>query len=272
MSGVYLHGNAIILSIPLIDVEGAPIVGVTGISYRLFDQTGAIIYSNTADSAVLASSGSWLFVSGETASLSIDPTYNTLAAGETQGMRLVELICTTPGGTRACRVSYLIEAGDVLVVGVNSHQALIAAEFQSLLIPGLTGWAGATVRARTTAMMEAYRRIGRLHFPEVSGYGQDSYFYADSTPRKLNDLTPTEYMLLSEKLRSALAQAQVIEANHILSGGEAGIQRATELLAEKTGESSMSYRPGRPLILALCNEAMRALTGHISYSVNMGRA
>jgi hypothetical protein len=277
---VYATGAAVQLTVPLQDASGNAYT-VNTVLYRVTDENGVELVASTT----LAG-----FNAGDVeAVITIPAEDNTLAAGVARGLRSVELVCAMDGGSVNLRVAYAIEAGDPLVVGVNSFMTYAMAEFVALGLPNIDNWNAADERSRMAALMDARSHIVQLSFTPLNSnvnWGQDSLnfipegtyptdYVGDSNmflfSGNLDLLRPNQFASLPTRFVDALRRAQLVEADFILSGGSIEQKRRDGLIQDNIGESRQMFRQSSPLQLPVCRRALDYLSYFVTFAKRIGR-
>lgn len=254
----YVAGLNLTFEIPLIDAAGNS-VDATAVSYKVVDSNDTVLVPDT----VLAG-----YVAGTDASVTVSAAANTLPNGELKGAREIVLTCTTPTGQALVSFVYILESvSGSLVRGVNSIVNLAGAEMIVSTLTEVTGWTSATKEQRTNALLEAYRRLSLLR---LTLFDNDDDSANGAYPRvypiygainTLDDLSSTEILSLDPKLLKALSQAQVVEADVILSGDPLEARRRDGLVLETIGEVKQMFRGSKPLETPVSRRALKFL-GH----------
>jgi hypothetical protein len=276
----YLTGNPVQVVVPIQDKDGNSL-SATSVQYRVTDESGAELVTQVALSG---------FLSGDIAAIVTVPAdKNTLANGAVRSLRVVELFCLVDGNTISVKFVYVVEAKEVLQVGVNSFQTYAQAQFTALSIPNILGWAAATEQDRVAALIDARQKICQLNFSQLNSninYGQDSLnFVAEGSfstqyvskngmfmfAGNLTLLTPDQFAKLPDRFKSALYLAQVAEADIILGGDPVEQKRREGLVMEAVGESKQGFRPGKPLQLPVSRRALSYLSFFVTFSKRVGR-
>lgn len=186
-------------------------------------------------------------------------------------MRTVDFKLTlADGNTVARKVVYALEPTDLLITGLNSFQTYPEAELVALDMPGLDGWNATTEAERIAALVEARLRLTRLQYRDASR-GQ-SYLSEEILVGDLSLVPPREFASLSNRLRAALAKAQVAEADFLLGGDPEAERRRSGLTHETVGESSQTWRASKPLDLPVSKKSLSYLAGFINLTRSIGRA
>lgn len=277
---VFSAGTPVTLSIPMADVNGNKVM-VSTVRFRVIDQTGAEIAPPTA--LLNFNAGD------DVAIIAIAAAENTLAADVKQALRSVELTCVTGPelNTWQTRVSYVISVLDPLVAGANSFMTYGQAEFMSVFVPNIDSWNASDQRARVAALIDAREHICQLSFTPLNSsvnWGQNSLNYIPEGSRSTNYvggmlspggdlglLTPDQYSQLPQRFTEALMKAQLVEADSILGGDSIERKRRDGLVQDVVGESSQTYRQGKPLDMPVSKRALRYLSLYITYAKRIGR-
>ncbi|MPQ56298.1 hypothetical protein [Duganella sp. FT27W] len=276
---VFSAGTPVTLAVPLVDYVGNQ-VDVARVEYRVTDQEGIEIVPLTQLTDFVAGS--------DVATVSIAPLGNTLKAGAKQALRVVELNCTlADSNTWMTSASYVISTLDPLVAGANSFMTYAQAEFTSISVPNLDSWNAADPRARIAALIDAREHICQLSFTPLNAgvnWGQDSLNYIPEGTRSTNyvggllspggdlsQLTPDQFSQLPPRFIDALAKAQLVEADSILAGDSVERKRRDGLIQDVVGESSQTFRQGKPLDMPVSRRALRYLSLYITFAKRIGR-
>jgi len=258
---VYLSNAAVSITVPYQDSLGNAVTP-TAVSYRVLDGQGQEVIASTLHSG---------FTPGDTEiTIEVDASNNLLDVGELRDLRVVEVIMTTANGEVINSGSYLIEATDTLEVMTNTFQSFGSAVLVAMEIAGIDAWSVAAERSQKTALINAFHAISNLSFYVTSGDAQDR-LSSSVEIRDIKSLTAEELAALPEDFLVALKRAQIIEANAQLGGDPIGDKRRDGLMSETVGESSNMYRPGKPLLLPVSDDTMRALSRYVSNARRLGR-
>ena len=265
----YPASTAVTLTFPFVDLNGDPVTP-SAVSARVLREHGTEIVPSFSVS----------FDPGDTeADVAIAAINNALISGQELAARVVELSMTTPAGTIPAVQTYLIRGTIKLTAPSNSFQTYEQALIQAATMTGLDMWnhASTTDDQRRNALLDAYRRLTRLGYR--ARVEEDQALIEDLTgwetnlsPRVWPAMTLGEYNTLPQAFRTALCRAQVIEANELLSVTGPETKRRKGILSESVGESSMMFRPGKPLDLGLSEAALRELTGFVNLRITIARS
>lgn len=254
---IYGDGSIVEVAIPLLTERGESFSPNT-LTYRVLDEAGAELVASSA-----------LAYGGETEMIVIvGAVSNTLGAGETRMMRVVELTAITDEGIIVVESRYVIESITYLSVGDNSFQTYNEALLIEMDLIGVETWETAPAHKKKAALIEAYDSICKLTFR--IGDRQDSLF-PNSANVNIKYLTASEIAALDARMLLAIRKAQVIEADVVLGGDPIAEKRKTGLMSETIGESSNMFRPGKPLVLPVSNRALHYLAPYITMRKVVGR-
>lgn len=278
---VFLNNTAVTLTVDLVNEQGDALL-VSAIQYRVINQDGTELIPRQALSG---------FIEGDTsATVTVPANLNQLADGHTREIRSVELICTTEAGTVSFSRNYGIEAIDPLVIPNTSFQSYAMAQLTALDIPNLAAWNAASESQRMAALMDAREHIVQLNFNLLNSnvnFGQDQLAYVPEGQFQssyvarnslfifngnLAILNTTQFTALPEKFKRALRQAQLVEADFILSGATDEHRRSAGIIEDEIGESRQKYRDSVPLRLPVCRRALGYLSYYVTFAKRIGRA
>ena len=264
----FAAGSSVSLTVSLKNEAGVS-YGATNIAYTAVNEIGATKASGSQS------------VDGSLASVAItlDAASNAIADDAEGGFRRVTFTLTTNDGTVRSEQSYLLIAAVRLDPPYNSFQSFEEAMIESLSMPTLT-WDAFDETTKTTALLEAYRRITRLgfrfrdpndfsRFESVSGIVEDGWVIAPPTWAVLDQ---EDWDDLPDAFKKALRRAQIVEANEMLTGNPVSDRRRDGLLSETVGESSMMFRSGRPIDMGLFTGTLNELRGYLDFRVTTTRS
>lgn len=256
-------GNAVSLEIAYVDYNGDPVTP-TAVSYTISDETDEEI------AGPIAIAGPYT----DKAVFTVDAAHNAVAGG-----RLISLKMTTASGDVFVDAVYQLRAEKRLVVLENSFQTYLQAQLLANDMINLVGWEGATEDQRIFALEEAFRRLTEfgylIRWPEYVDtqniYLQD--MHARITPQMWPVMTAALFEPYPATFRQAIAKAQIIEANAILTSDPIGDKRRAGISMEKVGESTTSFRAGiRPLELGIHRDTLQTIRNYIQFRMTITRA
>ena len=287
---IYLAGTAVVLTVDLQDRNGNAIEG-SSVEYRIVDQDGnEILARGPLDSFGSGSEAVVEIPASLNAVATIDPatiTANQIDTYFVRESRTVELyVLDDAGNTALITASYALEPSETLITGLNSFQSFPQAQLTAFDLPGLDGWSAANEKDKIAALIEARLHICQLRFNIINSnvnWGQDNMNYvpegAYPTPYagmfmfngNLALITPSNFINLPARFKTALRRAQVAEADSILGGDPVDVRRKEGLILESIGEVKQMFRGGKPLELPVSKRALRYVSPFISFSQRIGR-
>lgn len=276
---LYPENYDVQLEVLFTDGLGQPMT-VTAVSAILFD----------ADDVEIADLGAVTFdLADGKATVTVPAEFNVLGESETAAARTVRVKLETDATPVFRFVSYIIEAESRLEILNNTFLTLPAAEVLARDNPQLKAWNGASDEKKAAALINAYSRLSRVQlrylkpkeeiaqpairptpFPYL-GYGQHC---PDDVVIKPGDwgrrFGKRDFLKMPEDFRRAIRNAQIIEANAVLTDNPYEQRHRAGVISETVGESSIMLRAGK-LELGVANETLRALTGYVYYNVRLAR-
>jgi hypothetical protein len=258
----YLENTEVVLALSFVDSAGQPF-NATSAQYRLLNGDGVELIAKTAIPG---------FTSGSTASLTIAANQNAVTVGAVRESRIVELYLANANGSIGQIESYVVEKLDPLVVPTTSFQSYAGAEVTAYSLPNMNGWAAATREQRIAALMEAKNRLCRLRY-RMNRDEQD-IVEPEFAASDMETIDATDWAAFPTEFKEALKKAQIIQADRLLSTDvHAEIQKHREdgLMSMTVGETSQMFRPGKPLLLSVCREALEYVGKYISWRRRIAR-
>lgn len=197
----------------------------------------------------------------------------------TPGGYSVELFVTVGSQVFVQEEIFTVQPVNQLQFLVNTFQTRAQALYVAGSLSNMTMWLGASKSDQTVALIEAFRRITLLNFviswPETEA--QDFL-----QPRWRERLTPLMWPLMTpviwaeypQYFKDAIARAQVIQANDLLTDDPMASRRRAGLFSEKIGESSMMFKNGvRPLDNdKVCRPALNELAQFLNTRITLTRS
>lgn len=202
-----------------------------------------------------------------------------------RGARTVFVEVFHADGVDSHVTEYLIEGPIQLVPLENSFVTYTGAMMTRGDLASTDGWDAAEKDERIAALKLAYSAMVNLRYrfrtseadgwnrvtdsPVIkSGYGGFSdYQYVGD----ISEISAQDWAALPQRFRTAIARAQVAEADYRLLRGGAEAKRAQGIVSETIGESSMFFKQSPDVRMALCREALTHLNGMIIRRTLMGR-
>lgn len=258
----YLGGQAVNLSVPLFDSDGA-LIPALSVSYRVIDQNEVELVAKVALDS---------FVEGDdSVVVALDDALNTLDVGVTRAMRVVELYLTTEVGTIKIESGYFIEADEILVEGENSFQPYSKAVFCSGELPNVQNWNEAGKKERIAALIAARRNIGQLRFRYVFD-AEQSIIDNSVGASDLTAATPEQWSAMPLEFREAVRRAQVLEADYLLMPNDSiSAYRREGLMSMTVGEAKQFFRPAKAIEGVVCKRAMKELAKYVMTRTRIAR-
>lgn len=267
----YPAGVKVQLTIPFRDLNGDPVAPST-VRVRVLDAAGV----------EMTPYQSLTFDAGDVEmDVEVPASVNALASGMARDIRVVELEMVTGDGTYHARQRYALAASQGLVILKNSFQTYEQALLEIMEMPRLDGWIAAQEADHVAAMCEGFFRLTRIgyriaHFTASDMPPAGADFWTDELipPRYWPHMTEQRFFSdrYTERFRQALRRAQIAEANQILQGDPVKRRRQSGVMSESVGESSMFFRPGKPLMLGVSEEALQYLTGYLDMKLTTTRS
>ena len=259
-------GDSATLTIPFQDDSGNAL-NVTAASFVVQDANG-----NELQSGDLGP------ITGEQATVNLSNTVTGMPGG-----RVLILNMTTAGGVVGSQTIFIVRAaaGARLVMLQNTFQTLAQAAFNAVSLPSTlnSSFLAATTSDQEVALIEACRRMMLLNYyipwPEyvdVMNYLYPRYAW-HITPRMWTQMTVSLYNQYPVAYHAAMQQAQVVEANAVLTGDPLDDQIKQGLLAWTVGESKFMFKPGlRPLKQQVSRDTMNYLKGWVDNRFTLTRS
>lgn len=283
----YGPGVAVTVTVPAIDSTGAKITNASAASYRVLDELGTEVQALTAVSGFVANAAQAVITIASAlnqlppAPATPPPGIYPLAVAQLRSMRVVEVHFTTPAGNIQAEALYSITAlgAAQLQLMVNSFQTYEEALLETFAMPSLSGWEASSRQQRVQAMSEAYLRLTKLGYSVPHAYSIDSppagaglWPVRFIPPSYWQIMQPAQFNLYAPLFRQCLRRAQVAESNIILGGDPIQQRRDDGLMSESIGESSMMFRPGKPIQLPVSRDAARYLQNYIQFRMTLTRS
>lgn len=253
-----LGGQEVTWVIPL-EAEGGEQLLASAVEYRIVNQ----------DDTELVARGPATYAAGQAhVSIVVPAPINALAVTAGRELRMIELFVTTADGVKKLQFPYVIESEALLAIGINSFQGYASALMVGYELPSIPAWNNAIKSERINALMAAWRNISKLRLKDVS----DTSMSRIAPFNDIAELTADEFAQLSTDMRSALARAQVLEADYLLGSDEIGDIRRAGIMSATVGESSQFFRPGKPYEGTVCKRAAKELSKYmVTAGARLGR-
>lgn len=265
---IYPHGTAVTEAVRFVDLNGDPVVP-TAATVRVLDQAGAEIVPATPVSFAPGDMEAEIVVPGD---------LNVLTSGIAQALRVIELTMETAVGPVVALARYAIRRPQRLIVLSNSFQTFDEALLESMDMPRMDGWSMAEEGDKIAALIEAHDRLTRIGYRVPQPYAGDVTRRLDLReieiipPRRWQVMGVEEFLEMPAHFRRALRRAQIVEADVVLNGDVIAGRRRAGLMSESVGESSMMFRPGKPLNLGVSEQALAYLASYVDIRMGLTRA
>lgn len=256
-------GADAVVELPFWNDDGDPVTP-TGLSYRVLDSTGA---ETVAATTIADLSGTETIITVPSAVLTAPGAYQ------------IELSISVSAQTYIQEAIFTVTPVTRLEILKNTFQSRLNAVYLGTMIPNLTYWIGAEREDQEVALIEAFRRITLLNFYipwpdaiDVMNRIAPAY-QSHITPRMWPLMTSEIWATYPEYFRQAVLNAQVVEANAVLTVDPMKSRREGGLFSEKIGESSIMFKSGvRPLSDGLSRDAMSILSQFIANRITVTRS
>lgn len=212
------------------------------------------------------------FVAGSAdVTVTVPAEVNALAEGVPKGLRVVRFECQLDSGEWVTfEEGYVVQAAQMLIVGVNSFQTYAHAQMTALDLSRLKVWGSATEAQRVAALSEAFRRLRQYRYYVEVGPAQNRL--ADTFQGMLDELLPSEYQALPEVFKRALRLAQVAEADAILAGpDETEEKRDAGMTMDSIDTVKQMFRSTVKVRTYVSKAALMCVGRYIDYSVRTTR-
>lgn len=272
------------IAVPFVDANGAavPAAGLT-LAYQVLDEIGNVLLDVTA--LPNPSSGD------QSVNITVPRAYNLLGGPRpngvgnpiqiVRGLREIRLLMTTAAGVLVNTNAYMIQVTDSpLVLMQNSFQSYNMALMTGAGLAGLSGWLTAAPGDRVNAMVMAWTRLTSFGYYVRWPRDPDAQNQLRWLDARNEIIIPRIWSLIStdrwltyypEVFRQAMRDAQVTEADAILTNDPLQQRRDAGIMMEKIGESTIMFRNRIPLDLGVSKATLRCVKGFIDYKFTMTR-
>lgn len=178
--------------------------------------------------------------------------------------------------------SVVVESGDLLRVLENSFGTWPELAVTAAHMVSLKDFGYAPESEQKAALINAFHNIADVHvdfcpphrrarWHSQSRMWDDTGVFESDIEKiySTRQLTMETWAKLRPDHKEKLIRAQLVEANHLLSGQTPEKQRLSGLLSHSAGESTHFYRTTKPLELPVSRATALALKGIISYVVRI---
>lgn len=268
MASVFAPGSEVTLVFSFVDLNGAAVE----------PSELNLVVTDEDDEQVHATSVTLPGGDATSVTVTIPASANALASGSV-GARRATLEMTVGTGVVPVTAEYVLRAATQLVVPTNSFQTYMRAVARASTLPGLVNWGLSSEADRIAALILAYNRLTRFVYRVWRPQEDDEQNRLVSewdnviTTRMWPVMSGVEFAAYGEHFLEAIRNAQIVEAEQILSGDIARDKRDSGILSETVGESSMMFQPGKARPRVISSEARRYIASFIaSRGVQIARA
>lgn len=273
----YPTSSSIEIAVPILLEDGEPYVDECSFKFELKDTHGKTLLSGEESNVYL------------NAIVKIAPEYNVVPVGQIKDARSLFLTFIDTNGEifSETKVFYFIDSKEPLTVGLNSFVTVDRGRLLASCRSNLDYISNANDEQMALALNEACNKIRKYKFrvpiydrAENIGYvstiASRPRSYSDmmlsATTITLQNMTPEFYETLPENFKTALEQAQVIEANSILTPTDQIEERRQKgVILETINEVKMMFSNTAPIKSSVSNEAMKILSPWIVRTISIAR-
>jgi len=283
-------GTDVTVTIPFVDRNGAalPAAGMA-LSYTVLDELENVVQTSTDLPAPQTSDTGVTVTIPRTANQLAGPAPNIsdgVATGNpiitVDGLREIQLTMTTAAGQFVTKIQYLLKASDAaLVLLQNSFQTYNLSLLTASRLVNLQSWPDAAEGDRINALIQAWLRMTKLGYfvrwprdPDAQNYL--NWFDSRNEiiiPRLWTVMTTQRwYNYYPENFRQAMRDAQVLDADFLLTNDVYQQRRDAGIIRERVGESDIQFRNVKPLNLGLSKAALARLQGYVDTKYTITRS
>lgn len=274
----YPENTDLSFEISPVDAEGNAYEGECTLSYDLTDVDGKIVCSGEVTTTPFA--------------VAISAESNKITNGNATDIRFLKIRFLDADGKLISQqqLEYLLQNENPLTVGENSFVTLEQFKLLAQTIPNLEYLAKATDTQIINALLESYEKIARLRYRLNATMRMDNVAYisevawrpraiTDDDPLSLTsrrftleDLTPEAFATLPERFRKALAKAQVVECNAVLSPTDTIEDRRRKgVILETINEVKMMFSSTTPIKNSVASKTISILYPWLDNSIRIRR-
>lgn len=285
----YPNNTDVSVTIPFVDMNGVSLSAANmQLSYQVLDSLENVILSATALPTPSATDTNVRITIAAIYNVLQGPQPN-LSEGVIEGnavlqvadIREIQLTMVTLDGTYVAKTQYFVRATDAqLVLLQNSFQTYNLSLLTADGIPNLNGWLTSTEAQRIQALQEAYRRLTRLGYFVRWPRDPDAQNYLNWFSSRNEIIIPRLWAVMKtdrwynyypEQFRQSMRNAQIVEADDVLTNDVFAARRAAGVLVEKIGESDIEFRDRAPLKMGLGRRACEYLQGYLDMKLTIRR-
>lgn len=284
-----VSGNSYTATLSFLDAAGNAFTGaqVASASYLVLDMNENTLVTGSLSPAN-GDAGVTVVVPGVNNTLGApvaDPDYPSKSDKKLEDAREIRVSVTLRSGAVAVlRAFYRVTASDAqLVVMQNSFQTYAQALLTANGLPDLKGFPMATDDVRTTALLEGYRKLIRFGYYVRWPRDPDAQNYIDWAYNKQAVIIPRLWVAMTtdrwfsfypEDFRAAMRRAQVYEADAMLYVDPYVDRRASGIVMEKVGPTSVEFLPQKSAAssIGLAPRTLEVLRGMIDLRLTTTRS
>ena len=174
---------------------------------------------------------------------------------------------TDSNSTSIVFIEYLLVGTVELTPMVNSYQTYGEAQLTAAKISGLQDWELVPTEDKISALITAYKKIGKLNFIIPGETCEDTVEISN-----LNSLTVEEFEALDPAFVDAIKRAQVVEANSVSGYNAAEEMKRNNILSYTIGETSQMFKTGNTYVSYLSSDVMDILSGYVVRKMRIARS
>lgn len=197
----------------------------------------------------------------------IEARYNNIEENKDLDYRRVILNITDSNSTSIVFIEYLLVGTVELTPMVNSYQTYGEAQLTAAKISGLQDWELVPTEDKISALITAYKKIGKLNFVIPGETCEDTVEISN-----LNSLTVEEFEALDPAFVDAIKRAQVVEANSVSGYNAAEEMKRNNILSYTIGETSQMFKTGNTYVSYLSSDVMDILSGYVVRKMRIARS
>ena len=263
---IFAPGSDITLTFDMLNPQTHEEITPVSASFSVYDEEGTALMENVA---VTVSGGE------ETLDVTV-PAANNVISGS-NGARTISLIVNTAKSNIFLSETYVLEQFGFLTIPAESAMTLPQSMILSTQMAQqvIDIWSEVEDRERQAALREAWSRISRLPFDPWRMYEtppSDIAINIVDGNFAVNELDKETWDVLPGHFKTALKNAQLIEACVILEGDPTWDRRQEGLISKTVGESSEMFSARKPALTSMSPKSYREIRRYISRTIKVGRA
>lgn len=268
----YPVGVDVTMDIPFLDLNGEPVTP-TGLTVQVYDNLGNVVVQEEP----VAFDPSDTYVT-----YTVPGSANQLGEGVPEGIFTAEIAVETASGTYRGAMSYQLIQSIRLFPPNNSFQPYENALLIAHNTLRMDSFKAASQHDQIVALRHAYVSLTRLAYTarvDLPDYPRSVCLNSYRDACTARHITPDMWAAMTQEywgnlpvgFRNSLCEAQVIEANHLLTNDPVSLKQEAGILSESIGESSMMFRTRKPLDLGVSKAALRAISRYVNLKHGLTR-